>query len=759
MSNWKATTFKASELTDKIKNRDIRVPHYQRGQVWKQGQKDKLIDSIKKGYPFGTILLYEKEDHTFQLIDGLQRSSTIYEYLHSPAKFYRDSDISDEILEIIFNHIASNGEKKAIKNKIKNTICEWVKDNNKTLNDVKNINYIDCAQEIQKQFPTCTDKSIIEISLILRDLFSKFKEECEDLANAEIPAIIYTGNPDNLPEVFNRINSRGTILSKYQILSATWSTKIYTIDDNKLDDIISYVDNFYVSILDKNFTVDGYDINEIRRLRQLNLYQILFGFSKMLIKRYPQLFGKPKKDKEVESCGFNLVNCCLANKNSKLTDMPKILNIVFDKDDKKINQFLINILDVTNTIYKLLKPYLNFKLNKRDSSEIYHTEFQICSMIGNYFNAKYSTLTYDDNQIVIGRNIEIERSNKSFKKFKKEFRKNAFKRYLIDILNDYWRGTGDKRMDDVSINYHYYTSDVTEENIENELDHWFRQVINNRHEAEKVATPKRADKLLLSIIYNRSFTAYEQDDDVTYDIEHLAPKGKLKTMMKKLPKIEGVKYGLPISSFANLCLLREEINRKKRDKTLYQDDKYLFVLKEKNISLEEIEQKFSFTTKEDLNWLDQDYNDFAQLKDAYINFLELRFKKLKTIIINNLFNRSNCEIFKTTYNIQSFKSINLESSIKPIDTIHQIVLLSKENSNEITSSLKGWQKEIFLIIDQFENNVFTLSDLYSYEEELHKKHPTNNSIKSKIRQTLQQLRNLELIKFSNNKGEYIRLWK
>ena len=47
-----------------------------------------LIDSIKKGIPFGSILLYNDEEaNNFRLIDGLQRCTTIYEFISNPANY------------------------------------------------------------------------------------------------------------------------------------------------------------------------------------------------------------------------------------------------------------------------------------------------------------------------------------------------------------------------------------------------------------------------------------------------------------------------------------------------------------------------------------------------------------------------------------------------------------------------------------------------------------------------------------------------
>ena len=57
INSWKMDEFTAQEIHEKEQNKKIVVPKYQRGIVWKDSQKKELIDSIKKGIPFGSILL------------------------------------------------------------------------------------------------------------------------------------------------------------------------------------------------------------------------------------------------------------------------------------------------------------------------------------------------------------------------------------------------------------------------------------------------------------------------------------------------------------------------------------------------------------------------------------------------------------------------------------------------------------------------------------------------------------------------------
>ena len=56
-------------------------PEFQRLFRWKIGQKSKLIKSLLLGIPVPSIFVFEKEDAKWELIDGLQRISTILEFM------------------------------------------------------------------------------------------------------------------------------------------------------------------------------------------------------------------------------------------------------------------------------------------------------------------------------------------------------------------------------------------------------------------------------------------------------------------------------------------------------------------------------------------------------------------------------------------------------------------------------------------------------------------------------------------------------
>ena len=109
---------------------EIRIPVFQRGIVWNDEQKKKLIESIKLGYPVGSLMAYETYEENkpvWSLIDGLQRTSTIIEYLDKPFKiadpslFYSIDNLT-VISQLLFpdnpgQHISALGE----------VLNEWLK--------------------------------------------------------------------------------------------------------------------------------------------------------------------------------------------------------------------------------------------------------------------------------------------------------------------------------------------------------------------------------------------------------------------------------------------------------------------------------------------------------------------------------------------------------------------------------------------------------------------------------------------------------
>lgn len=90
-----------------------------------------------------------------------------------------------------------------------------------------------------------------------------------------------------------------------------------------------------------------------------------------------------------------------------------------------------------------------------------------------------------------------------------------------------------------------------------------------------------------------------------------------------------------------------------------------------------------------------------------------------------------------------------------VENIENVInKVKKSNRLEIKDlSGRGWLMDVLHCINQTSSPIFTLSDIYKFENLLSQQHPQNNNVKPKIRQQLQFLRDKGFIDFLGN-GRY-----
>jgi len=76
----------------------------------------------------------------------------------------------------------------------------------------------------------------------------------------------------------------------------------------------------------------------------------------------------------------------------------------------------------------------------------------------------------------------------------------------------------------------------------------------------------------------------------------------------------------------------------------------------------------------------------------------------------------------------------------------------------IANTLSGWRLDTFNVVSNIPANIFKLEQVYAYKEHLQELHPENRNVEAKIRQQLQELRDLGLMEFVD-RGVYRKLWK
>jgi len=103
---------------------------------------------------------------------------------------------------------------------------------------------------------------------------------------------------------------------------------------------------------------------------------------------------------------------------------------------------------------------------------------------------------------------------------------------------------------------------------------------------------------------------------------------------------------------------------------------------------------------------------------------------------------------------------NLLESIPPAPHIEyprlDLSVSADRNVSAISDNLSGWKRDVFISLGQFEGS-FTSIEVNAMAQQLRAKHPQNNNCEAKVRQVLQQLRDLGLVEFSSP-GVYRKLW-
>jgi len=83
--------FSLRDVVDQIAEKEIDLsPDFQRDYVWKQRQRTRLVESILLGIPLPAFYFNQSRDGTYQVVDGVQRLSTI-------SLFMKDIHILDEL--------------------------------------------------------------------------------------------------------------------------------------------------------------------------------------------------------------------------------------------------------------------------------------------------------------------------------------------------------------------------------------------------------------------------------------------------------------------------------------------------------------------------------------------------------------------------------------------------------------------------------------------------------------------------------------
>src|SRR5690606_23045822 len=213
---------KLSTLLDQIDSGTILLPEFQRGYVWNRDQVRGLMRSLYKGYPVGGLLLWQTEPDMASvrgstpdggirllLLDGQQRITSLYGVMRGKPPAFFEGDAS------AFTGLRFNVEDESFEfygpAKMRDD-PRWV--------DVSRL-FIEGLSPFIAEFSPFADKLPVYLERLNR---------LKNLENREFHEEKITGqdkNVDIVVDIFNRVNSGGTALSKGDLalakLCAQWS--------------------------------------------------------------------------------------------------------------------------------------------------------------------------------------------------------------------------------------------------------------------------------------------------------------------------------------------------------------------------------------------------------------------------------------------------------------------------------------------------------------------------------------------------------
>ncbi|WP_342527687.1 DUF262 domain-containing protein [Chryseomicrobium sp. FSL W7-1435] len=521
------------------------IPKFQRRLVWSDAQKSEFIETLKKGYPFGSILVYKYTDNeTISIIDGLQRYSTMNEYSATPNKYFPIDDYVEKALDIVFkNQILSDSELRLNTNKIESIIRNILGKKN-----VQNsVNPMDLNDDLYKEFNHLFSENINRKLVDLQaDLFIAL-DQYLDIDEIQIPAVIFQGDESELADVFQNLNRGGKKLSKYQVFAAQWSEFELQLNSDIYNEKIlnKVVRRYNVLNASRNIEIIDFDEQKMREEKKINLSEFCYALGSIIIETMDSFWSQQDRKKEdlANEIGYSTIGIVLGVSNNKLHEIIRHRDIFHNAE--LLEEMISNIIDTYSNINAKFSIYLRHPGTTGKTEGKSATNFQILSFFASLWTIKYEKLTLHNGVKVRSKYINSYEAALN----------NFIYYYIHDIISKRWSGTGDKKLNEIYINdNNRYLLSLEKSNLENKLMEWHDEMVSKG----SILFDGSA-KTIYTIFSSFERTRY---GSINYDFEHVVSRKKLKSVYK----IEKV----PAGSLGNIMFLQMNSNRSKKELNLYE---------------------------------------------------------------------------------------------------------------------------------------------------------------------------------------------
>lgn len=498
----------------------ITIPTFQRRFVWTMAKKKKLIQTLHEGLPFGTILLYPRKDQNTgktvkTLLDGQQRLSTIKEYNEKKLKFWKPLNIE----EYDRNYKRFN---------------DLVPDNNKIteskfdeLVQAGELDRLTGIEEVLGDDSTKDDRH--NATMILVDLRTELNNFI-DLEHTQIFAISFTGEENEIPEVYMNLNEGGTPLNKYEIFRATWAnTKIELKQSAEEEEILNFVKRYYQDAINKgSFEIDNYSEDELSENRTITLAEFGLALGEFTAKLLPSLIAEGS----AAEIGFGILGIATNIDNRNLGKLDSKLSWI----KTNVPQLLAQIQEIASSLQQAFMTLLHNRSAKYDKFESgISTTFKTLSFIAALWGKKVGSADF------------------------KQTLKNIPAYYVYDALSGIWGSHGDQRL------FEYYPESTKRNYLKSLTPKEFSPIIN-QWIADRTAgiNFNQETKALTTIHSNLSYLAVERYKGEPFELEHIVARKLITASDNKSQKM------VLGNSLGNCMYLPKKENNAKKTKDLYE---------------------------------------------------------------------------------------------------------------------------------------------------------------------------------------------
>lgn len=190
--------FNVSTIFNFIGSGSVKIPAFQRNYVWDVKRASRLIESLIIGLPVPQIFLYEEARNSFLVVDGQQRLMTIYYFMR--GRFPKWAKRAE--LRKIFDEHGSIPD------------------------DIFNSN--DYFEQFRLKLPAIGEETPNKFTGLTYETLNDYKTQFDlrTIRNIIVKQVKPSADHSSIYEMFNRLNTGGTLLSPQEIRVSLYHSKL-----------------------------------------------------------------------------------------------------------------------------------------------------------------------------------------------------------------------------------------------------------------------------------------------------------------------------------------------------------------------------------------------------------------------------------------------------------------------------------------------------------------------------------------------------